>query len=72
MGPSKLRLFDGSITPLKPAYLRYRILRGRSQDQLEASPGQIQDKLQDQIQDQIQEPDLRELDPRISDLRYIQ
>ena len=37
LGPLKLKLIDGSINPLKPVYLSYKILRGRSQDQLQGS-----------------------------------
>ena len=40
MGRPKLRLSDATGTPLKPVYLRYEILRGRSQDQSEGlDPG---------------------------------
>ena len=38
LGPRKLRLFDATKLASKPGYLRLEILRGQSQDQLEASP----------------------------------
>ena len=33
LGRLNLRLFDATKVALKPVYLRYKILRGRSQDQ---------------------------------------
>ena len=36
LGRVKLRISDAGITPLKPVYLRYRILEGGSQDQSRA------------------------------------
>ena len=55
------------VRPLKPVYLRYRILEVDPEAGPEASPGQIQDQIQDPDPgpvSQISDPS----DPSISDL----
>ena len=67
MGRLNLRISDGNITPLKPVYLRFRILGGRSWDQsgqswdLDLGPGSGPGSV----------PQPGPSDPSISDLVYL-
>ena len=57
LGRHQLRISDANIRPLKPVYIRYRILGAGLEDQSGLDPGPGS-RSRSQVQIQVQDPDL--------------